>query len=150
MCFNERGIIFWQVSVAGRVFAWYIQTVIYIELALLFYKLKSSKKRAIKGITKGKLESLLEMITAIFGVISYIILGKTGLWEFYNHSWRWKQFTSKTGFSRSTRANTVYRRTLRTEMSQRKHISGRGNLFFFDKPTISQKIFEAKSSFHVK
>ena len=32
-----------------------------------------------KGITKGKLESLIEMITAKFGVISYIILGKTVL-----------------------------------------------------------------------
>ena len=54
-----------------------IQIAIYIELIVLFYQLTCYKKRAIKDITKEKLESLLETFTAIFSVISYIILQKT-------------------------------------------------------------------------
>lgn len=54
-----------------------IQTVIYIELILMFYKLTYYKKRALKNVTKGKLERLLENFMAIFVFLSYIILGKT-------------------------------------------------------------------------
>ena len=53
-----------------------IQTVIYIELILLFYESTCYKKRALKYITRGKLESLLENFTGTFDVTSYIILRK--------------------------------------------------------------------------
>ena len=90
-----------QATVAWNVFAWINnQTVIYIELILLFYRFihelalipnswnmatryhqRTSPKDAmfgvLKEITKGKLESLLEHFMATFGVISFIILGKT-------------------------------------------------------------------------
>ena len=42
----------------------------------MFYELTCSKC-AIKDITKGEPERFLENFTDIFGVISYIILGKT-------------------------------------------------------------------------
>ena len=54
-----------------------IQSVIYIELILLFDEITCCKKRAVKDITKAKLETLLENFMIIFGVISYFILGKT-------------------------------------------------------------------------
>ena len=54
----------------------HIQTVINIELILLFYELTSFKKRALKGINKGRLETLLEKFTAVFGIIRHIFLGK--------------------------------------------------------------------------
>lgn len=43
----------------------------------MFYELICYEKHANKDITKGELESLLENFKDIFGVISYIILGKT-------------------------------------------------------------------------
>ena len=53
-----------------------IETVIYIELILLFYELINYKKRSIKDTNKEKLESLLEIFAAVLVVLSYIILGK--------------------------------------------------------------------------
>ena len=74
---------------------------------MLFYELMWYKKCATKYITKGKLESLLENFTAIFSVISNIIIRKRENSGNFTNSHSAQSSLRQKGFCRSFRANKM-------------------------------------------
>ena len=87
-----------------------IQTVIYVELILLFFELRLEhgyQNRAIKDTNKGQLESFLKNFTAIFGVT--LFWGKQRIMGILQVIIALKEVCVKKEFSRSSLGQSIAR-----------------------------------------